>query len=192
MSGLIDRLKSVEALVAAVVATLTVVAKYTTFTAFVTLPEGLSGFAPHLSTLAVIVLTFVMILLSGWLIRRKRGTQALLVVGALVIGLVLTVYFAGQLRKSSVAVECADEPPISILEPAKPTVQLAEMIDSGGGLADAWCDHEDKRLVRNMIARENADHVQWLTFLFIFAEVMVTIAFTLGAWLVVSQNRRAG
>jgi hypothetical protein len=190
MPGLMQRLKSTEAAIAAAVAFVAGIAKYFAISKVLPLPDGLNGFAPWLSTIVVVVLVFLLLLISDWLQSRKVGLLALVIGIALLGGVFGAVSFARQVREHSVPVHCADEAENIILEPSRPSQQLQRMLDSGGGLSDAWCDHEDTQRLRLLVAKENAGQVSSLTLLMILAEALLASALTVAAWIVVNRRQR--
>lgn len=190
MPGVTARLKSMETVIAAVAATVAALAKYAAISSVLPLPVNLTGFAVHLSTLVMLVLMLLFLLMSGHLQRWGGARQAALVAVLLTAGVGFAIFFASGITRHSVPVECADYPAAQILEPREPSVRLSRMLASAGGLPDAWCDHEDTKLLRSTVEREAAGLTSWLTVLLIAAEALLAMALASGAWFVAAKSHR--
>lgn len=184
--SVIDKLKSTEAIIGGVVALVAVTAKYAAVSGLLDLPDGVAGIAPHLSTLAVIVFTLLAIFLSEAILKVRHLAIGITLAAMLLAGIFLAVRFAENVREQSVVVECVNYPPTFILEPAAPSERLAQLIDAGGGIENAWCE-EDSGIVRRLVSRENAGQVTALTFYLIGAEALLVLALTLTGWLVANK-----
>lgn len=182
----IDRLKSAEAVIGAVVALVAIAAKYAAVSQLLILPEGVAGIAPHLSTLAVIVLTLLAIFLSRKILRLPHGLIGMAIASMLVTGIFLAVRFKENVTEQSVEVLCSDDSAI-VVEPTAPSERLAQLLIDGGGIENAWCE-ENRTLVRQLVARENAEQVTALIFLLIIAEASLVLALTLAGWLVANTQ----
>ncbi|MXO91147.1 hypothetical protein [Pontixanthobacter aquaemixtae] len=187
--SVIAKLKSTEAIIAAIVSLVAVVAKYTAVSNLLDLPDGVDGVGPHLATAVVIIAILLIVYWSENILDQKPMLIGLGVAVMAAAGVYLASNFASDIRSQTVEVQCVDFPRTTILRPNEPSERLATLIDDGGGLETAWCE-EEKVKVRSMVRSENSGQVFSLNLWLILAESLLAIAVTLLAWLI--ANRPGG
>ena len=186
----LGRLKSADALIAAVSTTVTLVLNFTSLTAILKFPDNVSGMSGFLSIPALISLVLLLLLFSDSIAARKK-IAGLAIVACLIGGIALSYKSEYLIAANSHQIEnCRDTKDTLILAPFNPSEDLQKMIEDGGGgsIKDAWCSHRDPpRFREKLLGEANSSSLQ-LSLMILLAQVLLTYSIIIAAWLVARKS----
>ena len=151
---MIERLKSGEALLAAIATLAATVLQYFAIPNIIEIPDNISPLYQFLTTGLMVVLILIVLLLLPEFAGMNILVQVCVILGLIAIGIASAVTFANQLQDHSFSKTCIDEPRVVILTPSVPSQKLRDEMMLGGGLENGWCNHQDPAFFRALVRDE--------------------------------------
>lgn len=151
---MIERLKSGEALIAAIASLGAAGLQYFAIPSIIDIPENISPLYQYLTTGLLVVLILIVLLLLPDLSKMHVVWQAITVLALMGAGMLMAISLVNQLSDHSFEKTCLNQERIVILAPSEPTDRLQTELMRVGGAATGWCNHPDTTFFRALLRQD--------------------------------------